>query len=179
MNHDIMIEDGVFDIDPHGTLQAELGFDSKEELLEFFQDRADDMAKQSAHLLMQSSGMYSTEWLNESLVDAKIESETPYGDAFTITTGTDENGRHFVVVKAHSDDLHFATVPNAKTVSRHLDTAELEEFTMRGTVQGTGNFEGFDVLYGFDERGFDFLIVQNLGNGGDGPHFLLVATEGA
>jgi hypothetical protein len=56
-----------------------------------------------------------------------------------------------------------------------MDDAGLAHFLEAGRVLGTGDFANFEVLFGFDEAGNDFLIVKN--RAPDGRHLVLVKEE--
>ena len=59
-----------------------------------------------------------------------------------------------------------------------LTAAELDDWLDGANVsRHPDDFGGFEVLYGFDRHAQDFVVVKNKKS--DGPHFALIAEQGA
>lgn len=57
-----------------------------------------------------------------------------------------------------------------------MDSAQLEEFLSTSQVNGTSNpakFVGFDIVFGFDESGRDFVALKD--RAADGAHAVFVS----
>ena len=56
-----------------------------------------------------------------------------------------------------------------------LNDRQLKEFLKLATVQGKSDFDAFEVIFGHDEHGEDFLVIKN--GMRDSLHFATLAPE--
>ncbi|MBC7624129.1 MAG: hypothetical protein H7232_12135 [Aeromicrobium sp.] len=58
-----------------------------------------------------------------------------------------------------------------------LSSAELAEWLDGANItRHPDQFDGFEILYGFDKHAQDFIVVKNQNL--DGPHFAVIANQG-